>query len=537
MVVPQPHLALDGRASAPPPVPLDSATTRALRRGVATSTQVMGAVSGVFAIAVFLFERMGAGHLRAGFYVHVLTAAFLFTVSRIARRPTVDARGLRMVDAIATMGTGLGIAFFLAGSPSGGRPAQGPELVLLLFGAHALLFRAAVVPSEAERTFRLGATALVPILVVIFVHLAGARGGPHMKPVTFTLLFAFMTLATSTLISRRFFGEPRDPAEMTHLGPYLLERKIAEGGMGEVYRARHAFLRRPAAVKVIRHGRVDMDTLEQFEAEVQLTSALEHPNTVRIYDYGRSVDGEFYYAMEYVDGLTLTELVSRDGPQPAGRVANILAQVCAALAEAHARGIVHRDIKPDNVLIAPGSPGGAGRASGDRVKVVDFGLARLAAAERAHGEERCPMGTPQYMAPEAVLAPESVDARTDLYAVGALGYFLLTGTHVFDGPTDAVLRDQLRCAPLPPSDRLGAPVPADLEAVVLACLAKDPRARPGSAAELRGLLRRHPADRTWPAEAAARFWSEPRVRAARGVSSAGDTAREPMKTQRFPRVR
>lgn len=277
----------------------------------------MGAVSAVFAAAVFLFERVGDGRVRAGFFVHVATALFLFAASLLARRPTWGTRSLRSVDAVATVGTGIGIAFFLAGAPAA-RPTHGPELVLLLFGAHALLFRAALVPSDAQRTFRLGALALAPILLVVFVHLAASRGGPHAKPVTFTLLFAAMTLGTSTLISRRFFGAPRDPAEMTHLGPYLLERKIAEGGMGEVYRARHAFLRRPAAVKVIRHGRVDMDTLEQFEEEVQLTSALEHPNTVRIYDYGRSVDGEFYYAMEYVDGLTLTELVSMDGPQPAG---------------------------------------------------------------------------------------------------------------------------------------------------------------------------------------------------------------------------
>lgn len=231
---------------------------------------------------------------------------------------------------------------------------------------------------------------------------------------------------------------------------------------------------------------------------------------------------------------------------------------------------VHRDIKPDNVLVSPGSPNGAGRATADRVKVVDFGLARFSAARGgaftgraivgfggaafgAPSLERCPMGTPQYMAPEAVLAPETVDARTDLYAVGALGYFLLTGTHVFDGPTDAVLRDQLRCAPLPPSDRLGAPVPADLEALVLACLAKDPRARPPSAADLRAALRRHPADATWSEASAAQFWGSVRGSLTKRVTSAvgasvvrgsgagmsreGDTSREHAKTLRFPRAR
>jgi len=239
------------------------------------------------------------------------------------------------------------------------------------------------------------------------------------------------------------------------LGPYEIASAIGEGGMGEVYRARHALLRRPTAIKLLLPSFVGERALERFEREVQLTSQLTHPSTVQVYDFGRSVDGTFYYAMEYIDGLTLTDLVELDGPQPAGRVAMLLGQVCGSLGEAHSLGLVHRDVKPDNVLVCRRGH------EPDLVKVVDFGLA-TSVGHRADDSDLSArvIGTPHYMAPESVLSPQSVDARTDIYAVGALAYFLLTGTHVFEGAIDAVLAQQVHAIPERPSSRLGAEVPA-----------------------------------------------------------------------------
>jgi eukaryotic-like serine/threonine-protein kinase len=251
--------------------------------------------------------------------------------------------------------------------------------------------------------------------------------------------------------------------------------------MGVVYRATHAMLRRPAAIKLILKDRASEGDLARFEREVQLTSHLVHPNTISIFDYGRTAEGVFYYVMEYLDGLDLQSLVEQYGPLEPARAINILAQISGALAEAHALGLIHRDIKPANIVLTerPDEP--------DVVKVVDFGLVKKFGGEiteSAAGDAI--IGTPLYMAPEAISRPDTVDGRSDLYAVGAVAYFLLTGRHVFQA--DSVLEicsKHLVEVPVPPSVRLGKPLPADLEAIVLGCLAKDRDNRPASAAVLR----------------------------------------------------
>ena len=264
------------------------------------------------------------------------------------------------------------------------------------------------------------------------------------------------------------------------LGQYTLEEKIGEGGMGSVYKARHAMLRRPTAVKLIKEGQVKQETLRRFEREVQLTSQLTNPSTVAIYDYGRTPAGVFYYAMEYLPGITLENLVMNDGPQPERRVIHILRQVSSSLAEAHAQGMIHRDIKPANIMVL--ERGGMY----DVVKVLDFGLVK----ELENGDERVTAvntvpGTPHFLAPEAIKAPDGIDARSDIYAVGAVGYFLLTGTFLFSGNSAIeVLGKQVHDAPVPPSQRLGRPIDPYLEKVILQCLAKDPDDRPHDAGEL-----------------------------------------------------
>jgi serine/threonine protein kinase len=280
------------------------------------------------------------------------------------------------------------------------------------------------------------------------------------------------------------------------LGPYRLDEKIGEGGMGVVYKASHAFLQRPVAIKLLAAARAGEGDRRRFEREVQLTSRLTHPNTISIYDYGRTREGTFYYAMEYLDGLDLQTLVERHGPQSPTRVAHMLAQLTAALDEAHRTGLIHRDVKPANVMLC--ERGG----QKDVVKVLDFGLIK-SLDSRGNGADTDVdriVGTPLYLSPEALTAPETVDPRSDLYAVGALGYFLLTGVPPFSGRTVLeVCAHQLHSVPVPPSQRLGRALPRELEDLLLRCLAKAPENRPQSAAELQRALQRMAAD-----------WSEPR---------------------------
>jgi serine/threonine-protein kinase len=253
---------------------------------------------------------------------------------------------------------------------------------------------------------------------------------------------------------------------------------------------------------------------------VQLTASLSHPNTVSVFDYGRTPDGIFYYAMEYLDGTDLEALVREDGPQAPSRVVQVLQQVASALVEAHGIGLIHRDIKPENIILCErgGIP--------DVAKVVDFGLVRdLEPASGARlTQANVIQGTPLYLSPEAIRA-DVVDARSDLYGLGAVGYYLLTGTHVFGGATTVeVCSHHLHSLPMPPSERLRRPVPAGLERLILACLEKDPARRPESAAALRDALRDLDDVGRW-SESEAREWWERRRHGRRERDVTGRPAR------------
>jgi serine/threonine-protein kinase len=265
----------------------------------------------------------------------------------------------------------------------------------------------------------------------------------------------------------------QEAAEARRLGQYVLREKLGGGGMGEVYLADHVLLRRPCAIKLIHPARAgDPAMLQRFEREVRSTATLTHPNTVQVYDYGHTPDGTFYYVMEYLPGPTLEELVRRDGPLPPGRVIHFLRQLCGALDEAHAVGLIHRDIKPGNVIVCT-----RGRVS-DVAKLLDFGLVQSAVTG---GDERLThvgavLGTPAYLSPEQA-AGDAVDGRTDIYGLGALAYFLLAGQPPFvrKGPVQ-LLAAHLHEKPEPPG-RLRADIVPELEAVVLRCLAKKPEER------------------------------------------------------------
>ncbi len=317
-------------------------------------------------------------------------------------------------------------------------------------------------------------------------------------------MWCALIVLLSTATSKVIYGLRQNVSEARRLGQYTLDEKIGEGGMGAVYRASHAMLRRPTAIKLLPPERAGQMDLARFEREVQMTSLLANPHTVSVYDYGRTPDGIFYYAMEYLDGIDLDDLVRRDGPMPPSRAAHVLGQVCRALEEPHGVGLIHRDIKPANILLCHrgGTP--------DMAKVVDFGLVKsVQAAGGGLTLENVVLGTPHYMAPEAITSPDRIDARSDLYALGAVGYYLLTGKVVFEGETAmSVFTQHLRETPVAPSARLGRSIPARLEALILAALAKDPADRPESARAFRDALLSCTDVPVWRESDAAAWWRE-----------------------------
>jgi serine/threonine-protein kinase len=265
------------------------------------------------------------------------------------------------------------------------------------------------------------------------------------------------------------------------LGPYRLERLIGEGGMADIYLARHDLLKRPCAVKLLKPARATDEMVARFEREVQLASTLAHPNVVEIYDYGRSAEGLFYYAMEYLEGINLGELVAREGALPVARALPILRQLCAGLAAAHAAGLVHRDVKPENVMICRRGE------EADVVKILDFGMVKKADAGHSRNLTRGLkiLGTPLYMAPECLRNPADVDARTDIYAVGAVAFTMLSGRKLFETADDLELSSKvLNDVPPRASEVSRQPIPVELDLLIQACLEKKREDRPQRIADL-----------------------------------------------------
>ncbi|HEY6547015.1 MAG TPA: serine/threonine-protein kinase [Vicinamibacteria bacterium] len=413
---------------------------------------------------------------------------------------------LLAIDAVATtlvalLSAGLAFAGF-EGEPPGLAYARASLLVSL-----SLVFRAVVVPSTPRRTLQLGLVVACGTLGIsqVWWHStqAGAFGLPAVLHAAWTAAFCLAAVAISTLASRSIFGLREQVREAWQLGQYTLLEKIGEGGMGAVYRASHAMLRRPTAVKLLPPGPAGAERLQRFEREVQMTSRLTHPNTVAIFDYGRTPDGIFYYAMEYLEGLNLEDLARHDGPQPAGRVVHVLRQVAGSLAEAHEVGLIHRDIKPANVILVS-QRGGAP----DVAKVVDFGLVKDLEQGTELSRDDQIAGTPLYLAPEAITSPGRVGARSDLYSLGCVGYYLLTGRPVFEGRNMVeVCGHHLHTVPTPPAERLGQPVPEGLSALLLACLEKDPSRRPSFAGAFLAALEALEGVPPWTTEDARGWWS------------------------------
>ncbi|MBS2014107.1 MAG: serine/threonine protein kinase [Deltaproteobacteria bacterium] len=434
-----------------------------------------------------------------------LICAGVYVVCRIAKRSTSE---LETIDALATVATGSCIGLSAIYGPAVQRPELSSIMGVIIF----LILRGIVIPSTGARTAVLSGIAVLPAIYGAYECHAREADAPYKLPLllypALTAVWAGLGVVAAMLASRTIFGLRKKASEAQKLGQYTLGAKIGEGGMGTVYRASHAMMKREVAIKLLPAERAGKGGIARFEREVQLTSRLESPNTIAIFDYGRTPDGTFYYVMEYIDGYSLDDLVTKFGAQPPGRVVHLVKQVCTALSEAHAIGLIHRDVKPANIALCE-------RAGVfDVVKVLDFGLVKELGTDSAATAEASLTGTPLYLSPESIKAPDKVDARSDLYAVGGVAYWLLTATHVFEGSTVVeVCSHHLHTAPESPSSRLGSAIPPDLEAVVLRCLAKDPAERYANADALRDALDACECAEEWSDDEAAAWWAAHRAEA------------------------
>jgi serine/threonine-protein kinase len=385
---------------------------------------------------------------------------------------------------------------------------------VLVARAHGLNWFALIVvyglfiPNTWHRCAALaGVLALIPLAVAVGVSTLDPRLDRQGMLAYLVDLGPWLVTAVALAMhgSYRLTVLQEQARQARKLGHYRLKQRLGAGGMGEVYLAEHILLRRPCAVKVIRPERAgDPQHLRRFEREVQATAALTHPNTVEIYDYGHAADGTFYYAMEYLPGLTLEQLVGRHGPLPPGRAVHLLRQVCGALREAHATGLIHRDIKPGNIIVC------ARGGRHDVAKLLDFGLARAHGLAEDGGrltQQGTLVGTPAYMSPEQAAGREELDGRSDLYSLGAVVYFLLTGRPPFVRDSAVQTLAAHLGEPVVAPGRLRADLPDDLEAVVLRCLEKDPSRRFLDADALEQALAGCRCAGRWTWQEAAAWWA------------------------------
>jgi serine/threonine-protein kinase len=368
-----------------------------------------------------------------------------------------------------------------------------------------------VVPNTPARVLvaSLLAASMGPLLGVVGA-VSGDRAIP--EPLAFAINYLttnYFCAAVAYLVARVVYGFGVQLKELRDIGSYELIERIGEGGMGEVWCARHRLLARPAAIKLIRadvlgsNARMRDAFVRRFEREARETARLGSTHTVDVFDFGVMENGDFYYVMELLDGISLERYVQLFGPMEPPRVVYVLRQVLHSLGEAHRRGLVHRDIKPANILLCELGP------DHDFVKVLDFGLVKHfdGSAATLLTKDGATAGTPSYMAPEIALGRTDIDGRADLYALGCVAYYLLTGQPVFSGDSEvAVGLAHVRDAPVSPSLRSEFDIPPALEALILECLAKDPGARPASAEEVdRRVATIHLAD-TWSSDEAHEWW-------------------------------
>ena len=466
-------------------------------------------------------SRLGGSNLPSSYYPETLAfiriqgsaAVFMacwLVVLRASRSSSLEwLRGLELlvcaiaVATFAAMDNFVYVAYAPFASETGPMFARAS----LLHWFNLLLVYGLIIPNTARRAAIGTGMIIVAAITSMLSHWLRLELRPGQLANWVALMVIYMGIAAALTVfaSNRFEAARRAIAEVRKLGQYRLGRRLGGGGMGEVFLAEHRFLKRPCAIKLIRSEiAADPTFVKRFEREVQAATRLTHPSTVQVYDFGRAEDGALFYVMEYLPGLTLDQLVQQAGPLPPGRVVHILRQICGALAEAHVSGLVHRDVKPGNVMICRL----AGRA--DVAKLFDFGLV----AEPENRDTRITqvgglLGTPAYMSPEQARGA-SVGPSSDLYALGAVGYFLLTGRSPFVGSNALELLHAHQSSPVVPPGVINPAIPADLEAVILRLLTKDPEGRFASAIALDNALAAcEPGE--WTNDDAIAWWDERRA--------------------------
>lgn len=509
------RLGVSKLASGSGALPDDYVALTARRLAIAASI-----TSVIFFLYCILYKTVWVGHSvgfvtgLAGGIVSVSAAAFLFTGTREARSVTAVAVVYEIV---------LGFLLGMSETWSLQRGYDVPSSQVSWVAVVIVLFPF-LIPASTRVVLAasLATAAMQPLAMAVsfgLLHRAWPETGVAVSYIMPQFLCALLAWAPTSAIQGLV-------QRARLLGSYELSEKLGSGGMGEVWRARHRLLARPAAVKLIRPemlGAKDAASrelvLSRFEKEAKVTANLDSPHTVELYDFGVSSKGELFYVMELLEGMDADTLVDEFGPLPSERVTHLLMQACDSLADAHGRGLVHRDVKPANLFVSRRG------VEFDFLKVLDFGLVKR---WRTEDDEKLSqslasvtgigqtgvgqiVGTPAFLAPEAAIGQDAVDHRADLYALGCVGYWLLTGCMVFDDDNAIGMAvSHVSKTPEPPSSRVDTPIAPELERIVLACLEKDRERRPQSAVKLRELLAAIPFAEPWSRERSARWWQEHR---------------------------
>jgi hypothetical protein len=481
--------------------------------GLAVAVILLLSLAGRLLLGI-MFGYLKAEVAHPSFWAHAVSWVPVLGVWLVCRSQPLPTRVIQTVEGIGLVLTSICLVVMGAYLPAAAGAATTTAYAL----SFALIARAIFVPSTAKHTAWLGLAIGIPLVVAVYLNFLTVdldvwnshgffrkieRKSVLARSQSIQIGFAWaLTTLLAAWATRVIYGLRKDVHDARRLGQYLLEQKLGEGGMGTVFRAHHGLLKRPTAIKLLSPERNAPEDMDRFRREVQMTAKLKHPNTVTIYDYGRTEDGTFYYAMELLDGVTLLEIVEAEGFLPEARVIHIMRQCAMALDEAHQMELVHRDIKPNNIMMT--QQGGVH----DVTKVLDFGLVKSVGSDPDTTKTwtEAIIGTPRFMSPEQILDPPSVDPRSDLYALGAVGYYLLAGRFVFDGSgAIEICAQHLSAIPEPPSVVAGRQVHPELERIILQCLEKKRDDRPRSGAALAEQLSALPIDR-WSQTAAAQWW-------------------------------
>jgi len=492
-------------------------TRNLLQRRLRAASLMLAFGFGIFLLRDLYFPR----DLQNLIYLHGLVFLLLVVnVLALSGRWTPSMRQLRLLE-LATFGC---VAAFFVASQSLGLQARvrqdlltGADVRVIfkvsIIGTLILMFTYGIfIPNNWRRaSLVIVPMALAPLAAPLLMGLTSpsflsvSEEARTLDKLTENALFLVLGAVTAVFGTHTINTFRKEEFRARWLNQSQLTKKMGAGGMGEVYLAEHQLLKRPCAVKLIRPSLSQKPrVLARFELEVRSTARLSHWNTVEVYDYGRTEDGTFYYVMEYLPGLSLQQLVERHGPLPPGRIIYLLCQACDALREAHQAGLIHRDLKPPNVFAAYRG------ARYDVAKLLDFGLVKATKEEDSPilTREGTVTGSPLYMAPEQIMRTHAADRRTDIYALGAIAYFLLTGRPPFLGDDSmAVMVAHARDPVVPPS-RLREGVPPDLEMVVLRCLEKKPEDRYQDAESLARTLSACADAGSWSAVQAEAWWQE-----------------------------